>query len=175
MKDKLKMYLTCRHILRTGDCILWQSNSIVGWLIRRFSKANVNHASLVISLSEYGNLIDRRFLLEALGPGIVLRLLSRRLMKFSGKVWWYPLKDEYNSHRNKIGEWALLQVGVEYDYKSLFKQMIGRVSADVKEFFCSEYCFIGWKKSGISLKGKVAPRPGDIPKLGIFKKPIRIL
>lgn len=174
MKDKLKMYLTCRHILKTGDCILWQSNSIIGWLIRRFSKANVNHASLVISLGEYGNLIDRRFLLEALGPGIVLRLLSRRLMKFSGKVWWYPLKDEYNDNRDKIGEWALMEVGVSYDYKSLFRNIIGHVSANAKEFFCSEYCFIGWKESGISLKGTKAPRPGDIPKLGIFKKPIRI-
>lgn len=174
MNDKLKMYMTVRHVMKTGDCILWQSRSIVGWLIRRFSGANVNHASLVISLSEYGNLIDRRFLLEALEPGIVLKLMSRRLMKFKGKVWWYPLKDEYDDNRDRVGEWALLQVGVPYDYKSLFKQTVGRVLADMKELFCSEYCFIGWIKSGIKLKGK-APRPGDIPKLGLFKKPIRIL
>jgi uncharacterized protein YycO len=172
--SELKMYMTVRHVMKTGDCILWQSNSVVGWLIRRFSRANVNHASLVISLSEYGNLVDRRFLLEALDAGIVLHLLSRRLMKFSGKVWWYSLQDKYDSHRDKIGEWALLQVGVKYDYKSLFRQMVGRVSACAKEFFCSEYCFIGWKESGIPLEGK-APRPGDIVKLGIFKKPIRIL
>jgi len=174
MSDKLKMYIQVRHVMRTGDCLLWQSNSIIGWLIRKFSKANTNHASLIISLNEYGNLKDRRFLLEALGSGIVLRLLSRRLMNFSGKVWWLPLKDKYNGNRDRIGEWSLMQVGIPYDYKSVFKQMIGRVSADVKEFFCSEFCFIGWIESGIKLKGK-APRPGDIPKLGIFKKAIRIL
>ena len=94
MKE-LKTYLKYRNQLQTGDCILWQSKSIIGWLIRRFSKANVNHASLVISMEQYEGLINRRFLLEALGPGIVLRLLSRRLMKFSGKVWWYPLQDKY--------------------------------------------------------------------------------
>ena len=169
------MYMQVRHAFKTGDAILWQSRSIVGWLIRKFSKGNVNHASLVLKIDQYNDLKDRRFLLEALGSGIVLRLLSRRLMNFSGKVWWLPLKDEYNANRDRIGEWALLQVGIPYDYKSLFKQMIGRVSADMKELFCSEYCFIGWKEAGIELKGKIAPRPGDIPKLSIFKKAIRIL
>ena len=174
MKKKLKTYLKYRNRLKTGDCILWQSRSIVGWLIRKFSKANVNHASLVISIDQYGDLANRRFLLEALEPGIVLRLLSKRLESFKGKVWWYPLKDKYDDRRDKMGEWALLQVGVKYDYKSLFKQILGRVSADMKELFCSEFCFIDWIKSGIKLKGK-APRPGDIPKLKIFKKPVRIL
>ncbi len=172
--SNLKMYMQVRHIMRTGDCLLWKSNSIVGWLIRKFSKGNVNHASLVISLSEYGNLKDRRFLLEALPSGIVLRLLSRRLMNFKGKVWWYPLRDEYNDNRDRIGEWALTQVGISYDYPSLFKNIIGKVSADAHKFFCSEYAFMGWIAGGIKLKGK-APRPCDIPKLKIFKKAIRIL
>ena len=154
MKDKLKMYMQVRHAFKTGDAILWQSRSIVGWLIRKFSKGNVNHASLVLKIDQYNDLKDRRFLLEALGSGIVLRLLSRRLMNFSGKVWWLPLKDKYNGNRDRIGEWSLMQVGIPYDYKSVFKQMIGRVSADVKEFFCSEFCFIGWIESGIKLKGK---------------------
>jgi len=170
---ELKMYMTVRHVMKTGDCILWQSRSVIGWLIRKFSRGNVNHASLVISLSEYGELKDRRFLLEALGE-IELRLLSKRLEKFSGKVWWYPLKDKYDAYRDRMGEWALLEIGVGYDYKSLFRNILGRVSANAKEFFCSEYCFIGWKESGIPLTGK-APRPADIPKLDIFKKAIRIL
>ena len=175
MKDKLKMYLTCRHLLRTGDCILWRSNSIIGWLIRKFSKGNVNHVSLVIRLDEYGNKLDRRFLLEALGSGIVLRLLSRRLMNFTGQVWWLPLKDKYNGNRDTIGEWALLKVGIPYDYHSVFKNTLGRVSAEASKLFCSEYCFMAWKAAGIKLKGNKAPRPTDIKALDIFKKAIRIL
>jgi len=174
-KNKLKMYLQVRHAMKTGDCILWKSNSVVGWLIRKFSKGNVNHASLVIKLEQYEDLKDRRFLLEALGSGIVLKLLSRRLENFKGQVWWLPLKDEYNDNRDDIGTWALEQVGIGYDYVSVFKNIISKASADMKAFFCSEFCFLGWKLNGIKLKGNKAPTPVDIPKLKIFKKSIRIL
>ena len=161
--------------MRTGDAILWKTNSVIGWLIRRFSKGSVNHASLVIKLEQYAGLNNRRFLLEALGSGIVLRLLSRRLMNFTGQVWWLPLKDKYNGNRDTIGEWALLKVGIPYDDHSVFKNTLGRVSAEASKLFCSEYCFMAWKAAGIKLKGNKAPRPTDIKALDIFKKAIRIL
>ena len=174
MEYSLKMYMAVRQSMKTGDCILWKSRSMIGWLIRKFSRANVNHASLVIKLEQYEGLSDRRFLLEALGSGIVLKFLSRRLTNFKGQVWWLPLRDIYNENRDAIGEWALKQVGVKYDYHSVFKNIVGRVSAEGSKYFCSEFCFMGWITGKIRLKGK-APRPGDISKLHIFKKAIRIL
>ena len=168
--NDLTNYNEVKHLMKTGDCIQWRTSSIVGWLIRLFSKGEVNHSSLVITLKEYS---DRRFLLEALSE-IELRVLSKRLAEFDGEAWWYPLKDKYNGCRKKIGQWTLLQAGIDYDYGGVIRQIAGRVSADVKKLWCSEFCFFGWKFGGVPLKGK-APRPVDIPKYKIFKKPVKLI
>ncbi|HUU39867.1 MAG TPA: YiiX/YebB-like N1pC/P60 family cysteine hydrolase [Desulfatiglandales bacterium] len=176
MIDRLAKYNRFKAQMKSGDCLLWQSRSIIGWLIRKFTSAKVNHAGLVIRPPEYGHFKDRRFTVEALEQGIQLRLLSERLREFKGRVWWYPLRDEYEECRDKIAEWALEQEGTPYDYHSLFANIAGRVSADTKRFFCSEFCFMGWKEAGIPVFRciKQAPRPGDIPKFRIFKTPILI-
>ena len=159
--------------MKSGDCILWQSSrSCIGWLIQRFTA--FNHASLIIRPGEFGPFKDRRFVMEAVGKGVVLRLLSEHFREFHGKAYWYPLKDEFDSARTLIAAWALAQEGTPYDYKSLFRQIFGSVSADVELFFCSEFCYFGWRENGIPVNYAKAPRPGDIPNLNIFKKPILI-
>lgn len=173
--NDLNPYYTWRDDLKTGDCLLYSSRSVIGWLIRLFSRATVNHAGLVIRLAEFGDLKDRRFTLEALEYGIVLRLLSKRLEKYSGKVWWYALKPEFDEARDAIAEWALLNVGTKYDYGSLFRQAFMRVSVNAKKFFCSEYVFAAWDFAGIAPRRDHAPRPGDIPALELFNEPIQIL
>ena len=168
-------YNTYKEIMKTGDCLLWRSHTMIGWLIRFFSKAPVNHAGLIIRPEEHGHFRDRRFTIEALEQGIILRLLSERLRSFDGEVWLYPLKDEFDEYRSKIGDWAIEKEGTPYDYGSLFKMIFGRVSADMKEFFCSEFCYMAWEENGLPVNEEKAPRPGDIPELGLFKEPILII
>jgi len=172
---KLDLYIKERPDMKTGDLLQWRSESFLGAAIRFFSRANVNHSGLIISLNEYSGLVDRRFTLEALGSGIVLRLLSERVREHKGRLWLYPLKNEFDICRDAVAEWALLKVGTPYDYKSLLKQVAGRVSSNASRLFCSEYCFMAWKAAGIPVTSKKAPRPGDMPGLGIFKDPVRIL
>jgi len=172
---KLETYLKYRPQMKTGDLLLWKSRSVIGWLIRLFSRGNVNHAGLVLDLHEFAHLIDRRWTLEALEPGIVLHLLSRRLGKHDGSVWWYPLKDDYDYCRLDLGAWAIEKVGTPYDYGSLFKNALGRVSADANKFFCSEYAYMAYRENGINLDFEKAPRPADMPSFGIFEEPIQIL
>jgi len=114
------------------------------------------------------------FVIEALEQGVILRLISERLRSFNGKVWWYPLKSEYQGARNKISKWAVEQEGTPYDYSSLFRQVFGRVSAEASLYFCSELCYFAWMEAGIPVARDKAPRPGDIPGLGIFNDPILI-
>jgi hypothetical protein len=64
---------------------------------------------------------------------------------------------------------AFQYIGVPYDYKSLFKNAFGRVSADARALFCSEYCFLCYGKTG------KAPTPGEMPKLGIFKPGTKLI
>ena len=167
-------YIVYRNLMQTGDLLLWRSHTVIGWLIRLFSKATVNHASLVLRLDLYEEFRDRRFILEALEPGIVLRLLSERLSNYKGEVYWYPLLECYDEHRPRIRNWSLVQVGTPYDYGSLFQQIVQRVPTNPSRFFCSEYCFMAYEAAGLPVISEKAPRPGDMPGLGIFRTPVRV-
>jgi len=167
--NDLTAYLAVKDQMKTGDLLQWRSNSLIGALIRWRTKSDVNHSSLVIRLQEYEGLERRRWTTEALEHGTVLNLLSRRLEQFDGECWCYPLNDSWNAWRENCGEWALKMVGIPYDYGSILKQIIGKASADARALFCSEYCFMAY-----GLDGK-APSPGEMPELGIFKEPIKIL
>jgi hypothetical protein len=154
--------------MKTGDLLQWKSNSIIGAAIRWKTKSIVNHSSLVLKLIEYEGDEKRRFTTEALERGIILNYLSRRLEQFDGEVWWYPLKDDQDNNRGRIGTIALSLIGIPYDYQSIFRQVFGSVSVDARRLFCSEYCYLAYGFSGI------APAPGDMPKLGIFKEPVKL-
>jgi hypothetical protein len=167
--NKLDLYAAVRDQMKTGDLLQWSSNSVLGALIRWRTNAEVNHSGLVIRLQEYEGLERRRWTLEALEKGFYPNLLSRRLEQFDGRVWWYPLKDELNGQRQAIGERAFSMVGIGYDFLSIFQQLVGRVSADMKHLFCSEGCYLAYGFQG------TAPNPGEMPGLGIFKEPVLIL
>jgi len=155
--------------MKTGDLLQWRSNSIIGKLIRWRTKSVYNHSSLVINLQEYESPEHRRFTTEALEHGVVLNFLSRRLEKFDGDVWWCPLRDEFDYKRKVIGERALSLVGVPYDYASILRQIIGKVSTEATSLFCSEYCYLVYGGTG------TAPNPGEMLLMGMHKIPVKIL
>jgi hypothetical protein len=170
--NDLTLYEKYRGEMKTGDCLLYRSNEILGKLIRVFSRG-FNHAGLVLRLDEYQGKENRVWTMEALGHGVVLNFLSRKLADYNGEVWWYPLLPVYNDKRQATGEFACIQAGTPYDYGSLFKNIAARVSANARKLFCSELVFLAWRYALIAF-GKTAPRPGDIPALGIFKEPIQL-
>lgn len=146
--------------METGDVILWSSKSLLGAGIRFFSKADVNHASLVVRIRQYEQ--DQRYIAEAVERGVVLARLSKRLTEYDGTVWWLPLAAPRNEQ--EIGTRALFYQGVEYDYGSFIKQAVARVSINARRLFCSELVAVclGYEKG-------TAPRPGDLEGLGIFE------
>jgi hypothetical protein len=172
----IENYIRYRDTLKTGDCIQWKTKSVIGWLIRLFSSGDVNHTSLVVNISGYEGIANRKFLLEARGSGVVLTSLSRRLGDHNGSAYILPLKDEFEDKRVNIGNFAFMQVGIKYDYDSLFNQILGKVSADASEYFCSEFVYLAWLNADIPMYNPdgLAPRPSDIDSLGIFKEPIQL-
>lgn len=168
MGEILPAYEINRDQMKTGDLLLWRSNSVLGSLIRYFSKGIVNHASILIRLESFEGITKRVFTSEALEHGIVLNILSKRMEEFDGDVWWYPLKPEWEIERKRIGERAFEYLGVGYDYGSLFKNAICRVSAEASKLFCSEYYYICLGQNG------KAPTPQDLINYGWFKKPQQI-
>lgn len=172
MSNDMTVYDQFKSQIQTGDCIAYSGNSIISTLIKIFSPG-VSHVGLALNLAQYAGQECRRWTLEANAPGVELMLLSNDIVDYNGSVWWYALKDEFNPLRDKVAEWALCQVGVKYDFASLFKSILGHVSLDMKKFFCSSYDYAAWMVAGITPTTDVAPKPSDIVKLSIFKEPIQ--
>jgi hypothetical protein len=155
MAEVLTTYHSVRNRMRTGDLLQWRSDSLIGAAIRWRTGANVNHSGLILELKEYEDpFCSRRWTSEALAHGVYPVLLSRRLERFTGQVWWHPLKDD--SLRIGIGRRMVECFGIGYDYSSIFRQIFGRVSTDIKNLFCSEYCY-----HCVGGEGE-APNPGNL-------------
>jgi hypothetical protein len=167
--NDLSVYNAVKDRMKTGDLLQWHSNTPLGWAIRAKTGSRFNHSGLVIRLAEYEGLERRRFTHEALEHGVVLNLVSRRLEDFNGEVWWYPLKDDWKSRLQEIGERALGFTGIGYDYPAIAMQLFTHVQADCAQLFCSEMCFLAYGFSG------VAPNPGELLTLGIFQDGVQIL
>ncbi len=167
--DKLALYHEHRDHIRTGDLLLWKSHSLLGALIRLFSRQATNHAGLAVRL--FGKAGARIFTIEALEKGVRPYFLSSRLEDFDGEVYWYALCDEWDTYeiRQEIEIRMWKHVGVKYDYPSLFANAIRHVTANEDLLFCSEAVFLELGFSGI------APTPGELPALKIFQDPVRIL
>jgi hypothetical protein len=166
---KLDLYEQYRDQINTGDLLLWKSHTPIGFIIRLFSKSNVNHAGLAVRM--FGMTWPRVFTIEALEKGMQVNFMSTRLEEFDGEVWWYSLCPEWDKPeiRQEIEERMWKHVGIGYDYPSLFVNAIKKVEADDKLLFCSEAAFLE-----LGFKG-IAPTPGDMPGLKIFNEPVRIL
>ena len=178
----LDKYNEIRKEMKTGDTILFKKKSLISWLIRAISKGEYDHAALVVKVGGYNGLIDRRFVVESVASGVMFRGLYNKLSALNGEAWWFALKDEYQDKREDIGVWAFENIGTShYDFKGLFQQIFGRISADAKSYFCSEYNYFAYKNAGIHMNvpwdedgNELAPRPVDMPHLGIFKEPVKL-
>ena len=149
--DKLSLYKRYRPFMKEGDPIQMHSYSGLGWLIRYFSSpgilkntAIINHTS-TLKKESYEGVKHRRWILEALAKGPEYNLLSERLEEYNGKVYWLPVRDVFDSWRGAVMAWQVLQVNKGYDYESLFKQAVTKVSADARALYCSEYWCMGWE------------------------------
>jgi hypothetical protein len=154
-------YESLRPCLRTGHVILWRGGSFLSRAIRLFSE--YSHASLVVRLFEEEGGRQRVYLVEALETGLELRHLSRRLAGYDGQARvWMP--DVRPFQQAFLKTWAADRCadGVRYDYRSLFRNILCRVSCDAGRYFCSEFAWAGLVAAGVVRATPQAPRPGDI-------------
>lgn len=171
--DKLQLYYLFRDRMQTGDLVEIRTHSITGCGIRRVTKKSVNHTALVLKFYQYDQ--ERVFILEALEHGIVLNLLSRRLLDLDGRAVWLGLTDSWDGFRPAIGREALKYVGVAYDFGSVIKSALSRVSADARRLFCSEFAYLALLDGGLPVHRDTVPWPGEMFDLGVFHRPRLIL
>jgi hypothetical protein len=173
---KLDLYCLHQAEINTGDIVEFRGNSLVGRAIRWVTGKDRNHSALVIRMP-FAGCVERRFIVEAIATGLELHLLSSVLEKFDGAAWWSPLLAT-DEQRDSIAGWAMVQIAENrgYDYGSLFRQAVARVSLDGRRYFCSEFVQAAMIKAAIvpePTDGK-ALRPGEFDKLGCFGAPVLV-
>jgi hypothetical protein len=179
--NDLTAYKEIRPLMKTGDRLEFASYSFVGNMIRLVTRKKVNHTAAILNI-KYPGMEERRMVIEALEHGIEMMILSERLARFDGEVYFTPVtsgsftalgKPEIKT-RTEIGCWLLKGLGVPYDYDSLFRNLFGVVSQNARKFFCSEYYQMALASVGL-LPGGKALRPGEFDNFDIFGSEIRII
>lgn len=167
-------YSQIRPLIKTGDMLEWKARSVVGGTIRFFTRKAVNHTSLCLDLNQYLHWQEpHKFVLEANSGGIELNLISTILQDFRGEFYWSALKPEFDHLRKDIARWALLKIGTPYDFGSLLRNAWGRVSANARRLFCSEYYFLALKSVRL-VAGEKSPRPGEFEQLGVHLPAVKM-
>lgn len=172
---KLDLYNQIRPQIKTGDDIVWQSNSIIGKSIQWWCNSKYNHVSKVVRFTEFD--IERVYIMEELGHGAVLLPLSKRIEEHDGHVWLFPLESKLNPIRRSMAAWMLMKLGTPYGYRGLIANLAGRINQDMKEMICSEYSWLGFEYgAGIERDGGFLPqyldctRPVQVVAQEIHKK-----
>ena len=176
MTSKLELYSQYQSEINTGDIVEFRGNSLVGKMIRAITKKDRNHSALILRLP-FSDCIERRFIVEAVATGLELHLLSGVLEKLNGAAWWSPLQATAEQ-RDRVAGWAMVQLAENrgYDYGSLFRQAVARVSMDGRRYFCSEFvqaAMVQTKIVPVPQDGR-ALRPGEFDRLGCFGPPVLI-
>ena len=91
---QVKTYEEMRDFIQCGDLFEFGGNSLIGKVIRFFTKQQVNHSALGMSINEYSNHAgNRKFVLEADSYGIVLNTSSKDVqdcLKSGGQCFGIP-------------------------------------------------------------------------------------
>lgn len=164
--NNLVAYQAVRDLMKTGDLIEFGSDKLVGRIIRLFTRKKVNHTSMICLLQNYKTITEPHiYIYEANAiDGTELNLLSKVLEKYKGSARWLRLKAT-DAQREKLSDWLLEHTGIPYDFKSLFKNALGRVSAEISKLFCSEAAFLALRDGARMVTGDKAPIPGTFTEL----------
>jgi hypothetical protein len=175
----LELYDAVKSKMDTGDVIAWHTHSLVSSAIMAFTKGEFSHVSGILRLREC-EVGDRRFHSEATPQGILPNLLSHRLDRFDGEVYWYPLKEEFGVVRNVMAQRMSELFGVGYDYATLTKMAVADTGVDEAKLICSEYVQL-YLARGVEALGGVPDfmnkvlDPQEVVELTFYKERVRIL
>jgi hypothetical protein len=120
---------------------------------------------------------ERVYVMEAIAKGVYPNLVSKKLSKFNGSVYWLALKNQFDSFRVNLAREGMKYVGSGYDYGSFFACLLAKIDIEANKFICSEYCYQILKESGLPFRQYFIPYPypGEFANLGIYEPAVQIL
>ena len=174
--NDLSKYLAVRDQIQTMDLLQWHGDSWVSRIIRWKTGGSATHCGIAFRLAD----VDRVMTLEAVSRGAIPNPLSQILAKYDGRAFWHPLKDEYRPYVGHSFNWMYDKIGTGYDFESVGGYLFGKVFADARALFCSEYVFLGWKvrcAEELTIKLfewlldiKAVPLPSELHKIGLYEE-----
>lgn len=167
-KRSLKKYLKHRDEIRSGDLLLYSPNTTLGKIIEFKTKYEITHIGFVFRHP----IIDNHIMsLEQLENGTTLCRLSKRIQHYheKGKIYWLPLKEEYNCYRDDLLKTAILSASSTFPNRSLLSNFIAPTLVDYEKMLCSQHCFIPFEKWILGFTSHKKPYPGEFEKINIFR------
>lgn len=180
--NDLTIYNRVKRQMQTGDGLGFQNTGFISRAImfktRKDGPIPLSHWGGLVRAGAYEGLEERRYTIEAMDFGFYPDILSNYIKDYPGHIYWYPLKDEWNNYRVKIGEGILSMIGTKYDWLGVAKQLLIKISANGRRLFCSEAWQIGLQNVAphlcLDTQGK-ALTPTGMYRLGCFKKPVKLI
>ena len=187
--NDLTKYYQVRGLMAIGDGISFKGTNCISGAISFFTRQERTHWGNVGDWVMFSGTQKHKLpLFEAAQGEYNIRSLSKKLMFYEGEVYWHQLKAEFNEWRINMWRKMWEMVGIKYDYKALFANILGRKSIDSKKLFCSEAGgIIALEIPQIALlkysndlyltallNGK-ALRPGGMAMLPIWEKEVRLI
>lgn len=163
---KVVNYQNVRHLLRSGDVVLFAGAYAESKMIRFFSGGSASHAGIVLN-TRFDKASGQKVVevLEANHDeeypelnGVVLSRLSDRIPFYKGDIWLLRLRDEFRELLDfEVFESFLVgEMGKEYDMATRWKSAIDILDShgysdneeDLQQYFCSELVAAAFKKAG---------------------------
>jgi hypothetical protein len=180
--NDLSTYLKYRDLMKTGDGLGFQNVEIVSKIIMYATKGDgpipLSHWGGIVRAGIYEGVENRRFTIEAMSIGFYPDILSNYIKNYRGHIYWYPLKDEWEPYRNKIGEQTLSMIGIGYAWLGVVKRFFAKTNANARRLFCSQAWEVGLQNVAPHLcndVGGVSLTPTGMWALGAFKEPIKLI
>lgn len=138
--NSLDLYLSLKSNILTGDFILWQTDTPLGYAIQAVCASKLTHVSIAVRIPYSPGKI---FLMEALGTGLDLNRCSDRLTYQAyqnSHAWVFPLDMEFDSCRPVMAGFLFDHLHIPYDKGILIEQLFCRTPLpdELKETICSE-------------------------------------
>lgn len=194
MMREILSYSEARTQFGAGDCITWEGESALSSGIELVTGHKTTHISVL--LKQIREAQNRWLIMEAWegGHGFLSgevgdNFLSKKIREYNGKAVWRPLHPTLDDYRDAIAGRLWEYKGLKYDYRSLVRQVGGRVLVGREAMFCSELAQICYREGiprevlavmpwtvemRLLVDCRVAMQPGDFEELPLFYREVEL-
>jgi len=150
--------------LRAGDLLCFRGAGLISGAIRWLTRSSYSHVGIVYLFE------GRRYVLESVGAGVRLALLSELVRHYQGGIDHFELVDATEEQRCGAISFVFQQMGKLYDKDGLFK-FLGFLLTGKKDrpsraqrWFCSEIVAEAYRRQGFAFSRSAAAytSPSDI-------------